>query len=390
MADPTRRTRVRRRVLFLIGQLGIGGSEGQLRLLLGHLDRDAWEAHVVVYHPSPNADHVSQLHEIGVGISSMPESFRGPFGKLVFTCRIARQIRPDVIHSWTVHDNPYAAWAGRMSGTTVRWGSLRSSTLLPGFQSLPRWYQRHALRSVQKIIVNSEALGRELQGHGLSRERMLVLRNCVEARRETAQQKAAPDLAELGVEAGHPVFGCVGNIRRVKNQALFVRAMARVAGDHPEARGVIIGETLKGEETTRLELEEAIDRLGLAGKIALVGFRRDVPEILRGLVALCMTSDSEGMPNVVLEAMAAGVPVIATAVGGVPDVVRDGVTGILVDVGDEEAVAEAMRRVLEAPDTTRRMAEAGKQFALEALGCTAMVEKLERAYEEALKSAERA
>jgi glycosyltransferase involved in cell wall biosynthesis len=97
-----------------------------------------------------------------------------------------------------------------------------------------------------------------------------------------------------------------------------------------------------------------------------------------------MTSDSEGMPNVVLEAMAEGAPVIATAVGGVPEVVRDGETGWLAAIGDADAIAEAMRGVLEAPAEAMRRAAAARQLVSRERTCAEMAQRLERAYFEAL------
>jgi len=170
----------------------------------------------------------------------------------------------------------------------------------------------------------------------------------------------------------------------VKNQALFIRALAKVIETHPEARGMVIGETLVGEEATRATLEGEIARLDLRGKVVLAGFRDDVHQIMGGFAALCMTSDSEGMPNVVLEAMAAGVPVVATRVGGVAEVVRDGETGFLVETGDVHGVAAAMFRILDDPEDAARMAAMGRNLALEERNCGAIAGRLGSAYIEAL------
>jgi glycosyltransferase involved in cell wall biosynthesis len=232
--------------------------------------------------------------------------------------------------------------------------------------------------------VNSRSLADELSALGMPEERVLVLPNCVEVNGSSSSAAAKAALADLGFEHGHRVFGCVGNIRRVKNQALFVRAMERVIGRHPEARGAIVGETLSGEETTRIELEQEIERLGLSGKVVLTGFRADVTALMSHLTALCSTSDSEGMPNVLLEAMAAGVPVVATAVGGVPEVVTSGETGSLVSANDELALGDAMCRVLEAPDDALRMAQRARARVEMEHSCSAMARRLETAYSEAI------
>ena len=377
----------RHRLLYLVGQLGFGGSEGQLRLLLKHLDSEVFEPFVHVYHSSPNTDYLADLREVGIEVTVAERAATGVCGKPLLTVRSARRIRPDVIHSWAVHDNPYAALAARACGARVWWGSLRGSTTLPGFRSLPRFYRRLALRSAQRIVVNSGALADELRGLGLPGKRILVLPNCVDGNVFRAEGADVRAFAEHGFNAGHRVIGNVGNIRRVKNQVLFIRALAKVIETHPEARGMVIGETLTGEEETRAALEGEIGRLGLAEKVVLAGFRDDVPQIMEGFAALCMTSDSEGMPNVVLEAMAAGVPVVATRAGGVADVVRNGETGFLVETGDVDGVAAAMCRILDDPEEATRMAEAGRDLALEERSCDAIAGRLGSAYLEALANA---
>ena len=375
---------IRRRVLFLVGQLGFGGSEGQLRLLLEHFDRTHWDAHVLVFHSSPNADHVDGLRELGIGVVEMPDSHRSRFRKLAFTWRLARRVRPQVIHSWTVHDNPYAAWAGWLAGVPVRWGSVRGSTSLPGFRDLPPLQKNFALHSVSRLTVNSRELVEELRGLGVAEDRILLLPNCVAGANRNGAAKDVLPFDEYGFSGDSRVFGCVGNIRRAKNQMLFVRAMSRVVAQHPEARGVIVGETLAGEEATRVELEAEIERLGLSENVVLTGFRADAQHLMEHLSALCLTSDSEGMPNVVLEAMAAEVPVIATEVGGVCEVVIDGETGLLVPVGDALTLGTAMCRVLEAQEETARMARTARALVERERGCTLMARRLEAEYAMAL------
>jgi glycosyltransferase involved in cell wall biosynthesis len=370
-------------VLYLVGQLGFGGSEGQLRSVVTRLDRSTWEPHVLVFHPSPNADHVSELSDAGVAVATLPESIRSPLAKLRFTVGLARRIRPQVVHSWTVHDNPYAALAGRLSRAPVRWGSLRGSTTLPGFLSLPGWYRRLALRSVDRVVVNSRSLVDEVTELGLASERVMLLANCVEVEPESGDRRPGRT-GRLGFPPEVKVFGNIGNIRRVKNQRLFVRSLGKLAQSHSEVRGVIIGETLVGEERTREEIENEIERLGLVDTVVLAGFRPDVRDVMRELTAVCLTSDSEGTPNVVLEAMAEGVPVIATAVGGVPELVHHEATGWLVPPGDEGALAAAMGRVLGAPGAARRMAEAAHKSVLENRTCAAAARRLGAAYLEAL------
>jgi glycosyltransferase involved in cell wall biosynthesis len=383
----TKAHRNRRRVLFLVGQLGFGGSEGQLSLLLAHLDHSLWRPHVLVYHPSPNDDHVKYLRDRGVEVSTLPPGAGGPIAKAINTMRLARRLRPDVVQSWTVHDNPFAAGAGWIAGSKIRWGSLRGSTALPGFRSLPSWYRRLALTAVNKIVVNSKALAAELQTLGIGRDRIMVLPNCVAPSAARDESSEAGCFEEFGFSAAHRVFGCVGNIRRVKNQKLFVRAMARVMVKRPDVRGVIVGETLDGEDEILADLIRGIEDAGLNGKIAIAGFRSDVRDLMRGFTALCMTSDLEGMPNVVLEAMAEGVPVIATAVGGVPEIVTHGETGFLIEPGDENALEESVLKILAEPNVARQMARVALERVLVDRTCSSTARLLEAAYRAELEGA---
>ena len=117
-----------------------------------------------------------------------------------------------------------------------------------------------------------------------------------------------------------------------------------------------------GEGRLRGELEQQIDSLGLTGKVILPGFRDDLDSYIPAFDLLALPSYTEGLPNIVLESLAAGVPVVATAVGGVPEVVQDGISGYLVSPGDSDALADRILRVLRSADARRAMGEQGREY----------------------------
>lgn len=368
------------RVAHLINHLGRGGSERQLVLLLRHLDPRRFAHRVVVFNPSPHRVWDDELAARGVEVVSLPADLRGVARRLLYLGRRLRPWRPHVLHSWTVHDNPYAGVLGRVLGVPVRWGSLRGSLSSPGLESLPAPYRFLVLRSVDRLLVNCRALAGELAAAGHPASRVAVLPNGVEL------VNAPPaDLSALGIEPGMPVVGTVGNLRRIKNHEMFVRAMAEVLPRHPRARAVIVGQPLASEPGYAAEIERAIADLGLAGRLVLTGFRADVPNVLSRLAVLCLTSHSEGMPNSVLEAMAASRPVAAVRVGGVPELVRDGWNGFLVEPGDAAGLARAVDRHLADPALAAEMGVHGRQLAAAEHDCRRLAGRLASLYEEALK-----
>lgn len=369
------------RVAHLINHLGYGGSERQLYLFLEHSDRARFDHRVVVFNPSPERVYDDALEDLGVEVLSLPPECRGVPRRLFRLGRELRARRPHVVHSWTVHDNPYAGLAGRFAGAHARWGSLRGSLRSAGLRVQPRAVRWAMLRTVDRLVVNSRALLHELEEAGIPRNRTLLLPNCVRA----AEDVEPADLGELGIAPDAPVVGMVGNLRPVKNHRLFVRAMAKVISTRPSVRGVIVGQPIRGEEAYLAEVEAEIERLGLAGKVVLAGFRDDVPRVLARLSVLCLTSRSEGMPNAVLEAMVAGRPVVATRVGGVPELLDDGVHGLVVEPGDEEAVAQAVGRLLDDVEWAQEMGRAGRERAGRELSCEAAARRLGEAYRDAVE-----
>lgn len=365
-------------MVHLINQLGRGGSERQLCLVLSHFDRRRFVHRVVAFNPSRHAPWNQELEEAGVEVLEMPETCRGAARRLLYLARRLRGFRPHVLHSWTVHDNPYAGVLGRLLGTPVRWGSLRGKFLSEGVRRLSPLYRFLMLRSVDRIVVNCAALAGDLAAAGYPAERVVVLPNCVV--RETEGE--ASDVGELAAEG--PLVGIVANLRQCKDLPTFVRAMGRVLPRHPGARALIVGQPISAEPEVPGEVEAEIERRGLVGRVVVTGFRADVPAILDRLAVFCLTSEREGMPNVVLEAMAAGLPVVATRVGGVPELVREGWNGHLVERGDDEALAGHVDRLLADPELASELGANGRRMASAEHDCGRAAGRLAELYEEAL------
>lgn len=370
------------RIVYLIGQLGLGGSERQLYLLLKHLDKKIFEPHVVVINPSPHVVLNDRLEAEGVRVYAIPENCRGILRRARYLYRLFRNISPHIIHSWTVHDNPYAGLIGWLARVPARWGAVRGSIHSRGFRSLPAFFQWLSMHSVAKLAVNSTAIVDELQAEGYSPENIILIQNCVDC----SPPQTIPDLLDWGIEKHHRLVGIVGNLRRLKNHEMFIAGMSRILPDESDVRGIIIGQPIPDEAELPEKLAAQIKELGLNGQIILAGFRADVPDLMHRLSVFCLTSTSEGTPNAILEAMAAARPVVATRVGGIPELVQDGVNGFLVAPGDVDGFAGAVKRLLDDPDLAEHMGRAGREFVARNFSCETAARRLENLYCNALAS----
>jgi glycosyltransferase involved in cell wall biosynthesis len=289
--------------------------------------------------------------------------------------QLFRKIRPYVIHSWSIHDNPYAGLIGWLARVPRRLGSVRGSLTSEDFlhfHPLIRWLILH---SVQGHLVNSDAIAEQMREAGIPTRRIHVLPNCV----ETDASQPAAQLADIPPDAR--VVGMVGNLRREKNYPMFVRGMAQVVGEFDRVYGAMVGQpVMASDPDVPNQIRAEVAAQNAAGRVKLIGFRSDVPAVLSRLEIFCLTSDSEGTPNAVLEAMAAGLPVIATRVGGIPRIVDDGVSGFLVERGDVNGFAEALRMLLRDPQRAILMGAAGRTRVESDFGTNTIVRKFEEYY----------
>ena len=374
------------RVAHLINHFGHGGTERQLYLVLRELansaqKNSAQKHRVIVFNPTPHESWHVELQNAGVDIRHMPAEVRGVPRRVLWLRRELAPWRPQVIHSWSLHDNPYAGLVGRLIGTKMRLGSLRNSLLTEGVQRMGRFNRWLMLRSVERIVVNSKALVAELREAGLANENIFLLPNCVAVKSVAVKTpETVADLTTLGIQENAPVVGVVANLQPRKNLLMFVRAMARVCESRPDVRALVVGQPVGADRDYEATLQAEVERLGLKSKLIFAGFRPDVPALLCRLDVVCLTSDHEGMPNVVLEAMAAGRPVVATRVGGVPELIRDGLSGILVERDDDRGMAAAVLHLLDQPDTAAEIGRQAQHHVRDEHACERTAERLTNLY----------
>jgi len=286
------------------------------------------------------------------GLAVLPVSFRGdlwPAGILALARRLRRGPRSVLL----LHD-PHAVSAGllasRLAGAAREAGAAGRTPLVAVRRvdfPLRGPLSRAKYAACDRVIVVSRAISSVVESAGLAPGRLRLVYEGVPERAPAPGGREA--LAELGVPEGAPVVGNVAALTGHKDQATLIEAMAQLRPRQPEARLVILGE---GE--LRGELEALVRALGLGDRVVFAGFRGDLDRLLPAFSVLCLSSQLEGLGTSLLDAMAFGLPVVATAAGGIPEAVEDGVTGRVVPPRDPAALAGALAEAL--GDAARRAA----------------------------------
>ncbi len=365
------------RVCHIITKLELGGAQQNTLYTVAHLDRSRFDPHLVA---GPGGLLDDEARALGAPVHFVPPlrraiSARHDAAALAGLVRLLRRIRPRIVHTHSSKAGILGRWAALIAGVPHIVHTIHGFGFHPGQRrlvrgtwiALERWTGRFATTAF--VAVSRATLRQGCALDLFTEDRVSLIHSGIRIADFTP--RADTD------GRGPVVVGMIACLKPQKAPLDFLSVAARVASllGPDAARFVIVGD---GE--MRGAMQERIDREGIGGLVTLAGWRRDIPECLRGFDLLLHTSRWEGLPRVLPEAMATGLPIVATDVDGTPEAVRDGETGYLLAPGDIEGLARRVVELCRDPALRRRMGDAGRRR-VGAWDIDDMVRRQERLYE---------
>jgi len=333
------------RVLEVVGNAIVGGVERHVQLLVEGLTAQGFGIRALCPFESP---FTNALRASGcpVQIAMIEQSLE--WRSLLTAAEIIRRQQIDLVHTHLFNATLLGSVAGALAGVPVV-ATIHGNTLLAEEVAVAR------LTGAHLVTVCTAAYGMVLS-LGMPEDQVSLIPNAVDSRRFRPERDGRPFRQRIGVPEGAPLVGMVARLSREKGPDLFVQAASAVAAARPDVHLVLVG-----DGPMRAELERQIEGLNLAERFHLAGTAADTSEVYPALDVVCLSSRMEGIPLTLLEAMASGRPVVATNVGGIPELVEMGETGWLVAQGDMRALSEKIVWLLDNPERAVAMGRAGRR-----------------------------
>jgi glycosyltransferase involved in cell wall biosynthesis len=357
--------RLSKRILHIIPSLDRAGAEKQLVLLAGRLAPSEFDVHVVAL--TRGGPLAAELDRQGIPLTVIGKRWKfDPMAYARLERRI-RELRPDLVHSWLFAANAYGRAAAAAAGVKHLVATERS------VDPWKAWHQfaidRYLVQKTHSIVVNSAGVRDFYVRHGLPGEKFTIIPNGV-LPAESSDMSRAQLLAELGLPGDSRLIGTVGRLwpqKRIKD-SIWALDLIRVL--RTDMHLLVIG-----DGPQRRHLERFARLVTCDAHVHFLGLRHDVPRLMPHFDFLWQASGYEGLPNAVMEAMAAGVPVVATDISGNRDLVVPGETGFLVSVGDRAGLARYGNKLLCDAELRARLGNAGRQRIVAHFGVEQMVDR---------------
>jgi glycosyltransferase involved in cell wall biosynthesis len=343
------------------------GWGGQERRIISEMAGMASRGHHVVLATRPQCRIAAEAAKIGIPVLLLPMRNKADLGSIIPLARYLSREGIQVVNTHSGVDSWIGAFAAKLARTPAL---VRTRHLnIP----LKRNWMNFVHYMANRIVSCGQTMKSQLVGGcGFPPEQVTSIPTGIDFARFAPARSRSQVRQELGIAEDEFAVLMVGVIRSVKRHEIALRAFQVFLEKHPGAQLLLAGEGPMRERMVELAAE-----LGITGKVRFLGHREDVPDLMAAADLLLLTSRSEGVPQAVTQALGLGLPVVATAVGGVPELIIHERTGLLVPPEDPHAAAEAMLRVADDAQLAARLGEAGRRHALAEFSLDAMLDNTE-------------
>jgi glycosyltransferase involved in cell wall biosynthesis len=370
------------RVLHVMPQITIGGAERQLHALIVNSEPQV-VTHEVLYYSDPQDSEGYRLYaDAGIKFCRVPRNKKRPIKFLRDLSREIKKRKPDIVHCWLFSGNIWGRWAAILAGI---------KNIIVAYRVCDVWYPRIS-RVLEKLTTkrvhysaNSYAcadfIGKKL---GVSPDRFHVIYNGISLEKFEVSSKREKLSGELNIPKDAKIVTMVGRLTYQKNYPILLKVARKCKDKRLPYHFMIVGH---GEKES--ELKELSRQLEVADIVHFLGLRLDIPEILKSSDIFCFTTLFEGFPNVLLEAMAAGLPIVTTNFGGVDELIENDVNGKTVAINDVDGACLALRSYLDYPELAGKYGKKARETVRQRFSMTGMVNNTVNYYRQILMGAVR-
>jgi glycosyltransferase involved in cell wall biosynthesis len=373
------------KIIYVIGSLQLGGAERQLSEIAVRLDKSKFDVEICcIAQGGPFEEYVTK-HGVKVRIFNFyikhgkynPLSYFHVAREVSRIYRYFKESKPDIVHAWLYTAYIVGVACARMAGVPHTIASRRSLGYFKDSNPLKQPLENFINKYTDHVLVNSKAVEEDvLQREKIDKNKISLIYNGVDIDRFHNQQERESIRNELGISDDSIVVGVVANLIHYKGHKELIESARIVKPEVPHSKFVFVGR----DGGMKAELDEMINRYGLDDTILFTGDRTDVPRLLQAFDIVTLASHEEGFSNVLLEAMANGKPIVATDVGGNPESVKDGETGIIVPPRNPEKLARGLLRLLKDEKLRTSMGEKGFERVQEHFSIERLIKDMEHFY----------
>ena len=368
------------KLLWIIDSLGRGGAENLMPTILGNIDKNRFDQRVCVLQDRDGNPVAGELQAIGIPVDFVPVPRLRNLSSLPRLLFYLRKEKPDIVHTQLEFSATLGCLATRLLGIP----NVSTFHVIhdPGTVKLTRWRYKFMWASYRYfanliLAVSDSVRNNIIEAGKIPPSKVFTLHNGIELERFS---EISPDIAnvskkDFGIPENSIVLITVAVLRPPKGIQYILEAIPQILEEIPNAYYLIVGD---GEH--RNTLEEKAETLKISGHIRFAGYRSDIPELLALSDIFILPTLNDAFPTVLIEAMAAGKPVIASKIGGVPEIVQETINGILLPPGNPDAIRDACIRLIQDKELSERFAKASVKIANEKFGIMGQVKKLEQLY----------